>query len=99
MIALWQAQSLMLGVIFARSGNIAEMARQITMLLMLALATGLVIWVVLLVVSVIPLPRILRAKRKWAPPVVLLVMEIVVIVMTVLYHMRTAWLYAKYQSF
>ena len=99
MLALWQSQSLLLGVIFARSGgNIATVARQITGLLMVALCMGLVSSLVLLVTSVIPLPRILQAKRKWAPPLILLVMEIVVIVMAVLYHMRTAWLYEQYQQ-
>lgn len=94
--ALWQAQSLLLEVLFSRSTNIVDSARQITILLMLAITAGIVSMLILLVSSVIPLPRILHAKRKWAPPVVLVVMEIVVIVMTVLYHMRTAWLYNQY---
>jgi hypothetical protein len=98
MFALWQAQSLLLEMMFSRSGNIVTVARQITMLLMLALCVGIVSLVILLVSSVIPLPRILWAKRKWAPPVILLVMEIVVIVMTVLYHLRTAWLYDQYRE-
>ncbi|HEY6046954.1 MAG TPA: hypothetical protein VIU65_10150 [Pyrinomonadaceae bacterium] len=98
MCALWQAQSLLLEVMFARSANIAMVASKITILLMLALSVGLVSILVLLVVSVIPLPRILHAKRKWAGPVMLVLMEIAVIVMTVLYHMRTAWLYQQYQE-
>lgn len=98
MFALWQAQSLLLEVMFARSSNIAMVASKITILLMLALSVGLVSILVLLVVSVVPLPRFLRARRKWVGPVVLVVMEIAVIVMTVLYHMRTAWLYQQYQE-
>jgi hypothetical protein len=98
MVALWQAQSLLLEVMFARSSNIAMVASKITILLMLALSVGLVSILVLLVVSVIPLPQLLRAKRKWTAPVILVVMEIAVIVMTVLYHMRTAWLYQQYQE-
>ena len=98
MFALWQAQSLLLEVMFARSANIAMVASKITVLLMLALSVGLVSILVLLVVSIIPLPRLLRAKRKWAAPVVLVFMEIAVIAMTVLYHMRTAWLYQQYQE-
>ena len=98
MFALWQAQSLLLEVMFARSANIAMVASKITVLLMLALSVGLVSILVLLVVSIIPLPRFLRAKRKWAAPVVLVFMEIAVIAMTVLYHMRTAWLYQQYQE-
>ena len=98
MFALWQAQSLLLEVMFARSANIAMVASKITVLLMLALSVGLVSILVLLVVSIIPLPRLMRARRKWAAPVVLVFMEIAVIVMTVLYHMRTAWLYQQYQE-
>jgi len=98
MFALWQAQSLLLEVMFARSANIAMVASKITVLLMLALSVGLVSILVLLVVSIIPLPRLMRARRKWAAPVVLVFMEIAVIAMTVLYHMRTAWLYQQYQE-
>jgi len=95
MFALWQAQSLMLQVMFSRSGGVVSVARQITALLMFGLCAGVVSLVILLVSSVVPLPRMLWAKRKWAPPVMLVVMEIVVIVMTVLYHLRTAWLYQQ----
>ena len=98
MLALWQAQSLLLEMMFSRSGNIVTVAKQITILLMLALCVGIVGLVILLVSSVIPLPRLLWARRNWAPPVILLVMEVVVIVMAVLYHLRTAWLYEQYQQ-
>jgi hypothetical protein len=98
MFALWQAQSLLLEVMFARSTNIAMVAGKIITWLMLALIVGIVSSLILLVVSVIPLPQLLRAKLKWAPPVMLLVIEITLIVMTVLYHMRTAWLYQQYQE-
>jgi hypothetical protein len=98
MFALWQAQSLLLEVMFSRSGGIVTVARQITILLMLALCLGVASLVILLASSVIPLPRILWAKRRWAPPVMLVVMEIVVIVMAVLYHLRTAWLYDQYRE-
>src|ERR1044072_196707 len=98
MCALWQAPARLLVVMFSRSSNIAMVASKITILLMLALSVGLVSILVLLVASVIPLPRFLHAKRKWAGPVILIVMEIAVIVMTVLYHMRTAWLYQQYQE-
>jgi hypothetical protein len=98
MFALWHAQTLLLTELFSRSGNISTAARQITILLMLAMIGGFVSMVILLVSSVIPLPGILRAKRKWVAPVILLLLEIVVIVMTVLYHMRTAWLYNQYME-
>ncbi len=98
MLALWQAQSLLLEVMFSRSAGVVEVASKITLLLMLALTVGLVSVFILLITSVIPLPGFLRARRKWVPPVILVLMEIVVIVMTVLYHMRTAWLYDQWRQ-
>jgi hypothetical protein len=98
MFALWQAQSFLLEVIFAsRPGGVVEVARQIAFLLVLSMCTGAVAVLFLLASSVVPLPRILRAKRKWAPVAMLVIMELVVIAMTVGYHLRTAWLYAQYQ--
>jgi hypothetical protein len=96
MFALWQAQSLLLEVLFAER-NVMGVARQIAFLLMLSLCLGAVAILILLVSSVVPLPGILRAKRKWAPIVTLVAMEGVVIAMTVLYHLRTAWLYQQYR--
>ncbi len=98
MLALWQAQSLTLEVMFSRSFGIVDVASKITLLLMLALTVGLVSVLILLVTSVIPLPGFLRAKWKWAPPAMLVLMEVVVIVMTVLYHMRTAWLHDQWRQ-
>jgi hypothetical protein len=98
MFALWQAQSLLLESLFAaRMGGVVEVARQIAFLLMLSMCLGVVAILILLVSSVVPLPGILRAKRKWAPIVTLVAMEGVVIAMTVLYHLRTAWLYQQYR--
>jgi hypothetical protein len=98
MFSLWQAQSLLLEVIFAaRPGGVVAVAHQIAFLLVLSMCLGAVAILILLVSSVVPLPGILRAERKWAPVVMLVIMEAVVIAMTIGYHLRTAWLYQQYQ--
>jgi hypothetical protein len=97
-LLLWEAQSLLLGVIFGRSpGGVVEVARQVTLLSMMTMLLGVVSILILLVSAFVPLPRILHAKRKWAPVVMLLLMETAVIVMTVSYHLRTAWLWVQFQ--
>jgi len=99
-LLLWQAQSLLLGVIFGHAtGGVVEVARQVSLLSMLTICLGAVTVLILLVSAFVPLPEILRAKRKWAPVVMLLVIETGVIAMTALYHLRTAWLLAKYRQY
>ena len=99
-LLLWQAQSLLLGVIFGHeTGGVVEVARQVSLLSMLTICLGAVSALILLVSGFVPLPQILRAQRKWAPVVMLLVIETAVIAMTALYHLRTAWLLAKYRQY
>jgi hypothetical protein len=54
---------------------------------------------ILLASSFVPLPAVLRAKRKWAPLIMLLLMETAIIAMTVFYHLRTAWLYSSFRNY
>ena len=97
-LLLWEAQSLLLGVIFGRSpGGVVEVARQVSWLSMMTMLLGVVSILILLVSAFVPLPRILHAKRKWAPVVMLLLMETAVIAMTVLYHLRNAWLWVQFE--
>ena len=97
-LLLWEAQSLLLGVIFGRSaGGVVEVAREVTLLSMVTMLFGAVGVLILLVSAFVPLPRILHAKRKWAPVVMLLLMETAVIAMTVLYHLRNAWLLVQWE--
>jgi hypothetical protein len=97
-LLLWEAQSLLLGVIFSRSpGGVVEVARQVTLLSIMTMLFGAVSILILLVTAFVPLPRILHAKRKWAPLVMLLLMETAVIAMTVLYHLRNAWLWVQFE--
>jgi len=93
-VTLWQAQSLLVEVLVGRiQEGVASVASQITLCLMLTLALTVIGAVILLVASLVPLPRFMRAKLKWSPAVFLVVMELVLILITVAYHMRTYWFY------
>jgi hypothetical protein len=94
MLTLWRAESLLLNVLTVRSGpGIVSVADQISTCLMLTIGLAAVGCVVLLVASVVPLPAFLRAKRKWAPVIFLVVMELGLVVMTIAYHVRAYWFY------
>lgn len=94
MMTLWRAESLLLDVLTSRSGpGVVSVADQISMCRMLTIGLAAVGCVVLLVASVVPLPAVLRAKRKWAPVIFLVVVELALIAMTVAYHVRTYWFY------
>jgi hypothetical protein len=94
MLTLWQAESLLVGVLTSRSGpGIVAVASQISMFLMLTIVLAAVACLVLLVASVVPLPALMRANGKWTPLIFLVVMELAVIGMTILYHLRTYWFY------
>jgi len=94
MLTLWQAESLLVEVLTRRTGpGIVAVASQISACLMLTIALAAIACLILLVASVVPLPAALRAKRKWAPVVFLVIMELAVIGMTIMYHLRTYWFY------
>lgn len=100
MFALWRAQSLLLDAIFSRTGaGVAEVAGQITLFSIVATVLGVVGILILLASSFVPLPAILGAKRKWAPLIMLLLMETAIVAMTVVYHLRTAWLYSGFRDY
>jgi len=98
-LLLWKAQSLLLGAIFERSaGGVVDVAREVSFMAIVTMLVGAVSVLILLVSAFVPLPQILRAKRKWAPLVMLLLVETAVIAMTVLYHLRMAWLWVQFQQ-
>lgn len=101
MFALWYAQSVLLDAIIPRSSGagVSEVAGQITLFSIVAVVLGGVSILILIASSFVPLPAILRAKRKWAPLIALLVMETAIIAMTVVYHLRTAWLYSGFRDY
>ncbi|MEK6336176.1 MAG: hypothetical protein AABM67_14705 [Acidobacteriota bacterium] len=93
-VTLWQAQSLLVEVLVGRiQEGIGVVANQITVCLLLTLTLAVIGAVILLVASLVPLPRFMRAKLKWSPAVFLIVMELVLVLLVVIYHMRTYWLY------
>lgn len=101
MFALWRAQSLLLDAIFPQSAGagVSEVAGQITLFSTVATVLGVVSILILLASSFVPLPAVLRGKRKWAPLITLLVMETAIIAMTVVYQLRTAWLYSSFRDY
>jgi hypothetical protein len=101
MFALWHAQSLLLNAIIPRpvGAGVSEVAGQITMFSIVAIVLGGVSIIILLASSFVTLPAILRSKRNWAPLVALLVIETGIIAMTVVYHLRTMWLYSGFRDY
>jgi hypothetical protein len=87
----WKAHTLLLGSIMNRVG-IVTVASTIQLCSTLALITAGVFSVVLLIGSLAPLPSVLRAKRSWAPIIVLVLMEIALIALAVIFQMNMAWL-------
>lgn len=67
------------------------MASTIQLCLTLTLATAAAIALILLGVSFVPLPSVLRAKRNYAPLVILVLTEVVLIGMAIAFQVRTSW--------
>lgn len=93
-LLLWIAQSLLIKAITPGvETGMASVASSIQLCLILTLITAAVGCLILLVASVVPLPSVLRAKQKFAPLIVLVLMELALIGMTVVYQIRTSWFY------
>ena len=102
MLALWRAQSLIIDIIFGRSpvaGGVSAVAAQITVLLQITIVAAAFSGIILLLASVVPLPAMLRAERKWPPALVPLLAQIAIIAMTVAYQWRTSWLYEQVEKY
>ncbi len=93
LLLLWQAQSLLVAAISPGGGGIVHFVSNIRLCLSLTLFTSAVLVLMLLIASLIPLPKVLLSKRNWAPLVVLVLMELVLIGMAVAFQVRTSWLY------
>jgi hypothetical protein len=91
LLLLWEAQSLMIQAITPGSGGIVHYVSTIRLCLSLALVGAAVFALILMVASLIPLPSVLRAKRNWAPLLVLVLMELALIGMAVAFQVRTSW--------
>ncbi|MDX6383620.1 MAG: hypothetical protein QOK48_1193 [Blastocatellia bacterium] len=90
---VWKAESLIVEALSPGNHNIAQSAAAIQMCLTLTFLTSGILSLILLVALLVPLPSILRAKRKWAPIVVLLLIEFALIGMAVAFQLRASWLF------
>ena len=88
---IWEGDSLLMGALMSR-GNVALIAPNVRICLILTLATAGLFSLIVLAVSVIPLRPFMRAKRKWAGVVVLVLMEIVLIGLAAGFQLHMAWL-------
>jgi hypothetical protein len=88
---LWAAQSFFLEGL--RGGNISLAAPNIVLFLRMTIGASVVLAPILLIATFIPLPSIFRAKNKWAPAIILVLIMIVMIGTAVTFQMRTSWLY------
>jgi hypothetical protein len=94
MLSLWRAESLLLDVLMSRTGpGVAAVAEEISLCVYVTIGLAPLVCLALLVASLVPLPALLRTTRRWSPVIFLVMMEIVVIVMTIAFHMRTYWFY------
>ena len=87
----WKADSLLVGALIARA-NVALIASNVQLCLTLALVTAGLFSLILLVVSVIPLPSILRARQSWPPVVMLALMEISLIALAIAFQLHMSGL-------
>jgi len=93
LVLLWKAESLLIQAISPGfRGGIVEVASTIQLCLTLTPITAAAIALILLVVSLVPLPSVLKAKRNYAPLAVLVLMEMLLIGMAVAFQVRTSWL-------
>lgn len=92
-LLLWQAESLLVWILVSPGEGVVSVASQISRYLVLAPVMTVLGGFVLLIASLVPLPALFRAKGKLGPLVVLGLMEIALIVMAVLFQLRTSWLY------
>jgi len=90
LVFLWTGQSFFLGGL--RGGNISLVASNIFLFLRLAVGGCAVLAPSLLIAAFMPLPPVFRAKNKWAPVIILVLIAIVMIVTAVVFQMRTSWL-------
>ena len=93
LLLVWEAQSLLVEGMSVR--NISQLASSIQLCLVFTMVTSAAFALVLLIVSVVPLPSVMRAKRKYASILVLVLMEIVMIGMAVAFQVRASRLQPK----
>jgi len=88
---VWQANSLLMGGLMTRA-NISVIAPNIQVCLVLTLVTAGLFTLILLALSVAPLPGFMRARLKWTPVVMLVLMEILLIALAIGFQIHMSWL-------
>jgi len=91
LLLLWKAESLLVEGMSGK--NIASMASSIEFCLTLTIVIAVAVDLILLVASLVRLPAILRAKRNYAPLIVLVLMLVAMIGMAIAFQTRTSWLH------
>jgi hypothetical protein len=92
LLALWRSESVLIEAILPRGSGIAVAASAIERWLVATIVLGGIADTVLLIASIVPLPAVLRAKRRYAPLLILLLMEVALVAMAVAFQTRTSWL-------
>jgi hypothetical protein len=92
LLALWRSESVLIEAILPRGSGIAVAASAIQRWLVATIVLGGIADTVLLIASIVPLPPALRAKRRYAPLLILLLMEVALAAMAVAFQTRTSWL-------
>lgn len=87
----WEADSLLIGTLVSR-GNIAYIAPNIQTCVLLTTITAGLFSLILLAGSVVPLPGFFRARLKWTPIVMLVLMEIILIALAISFQVHMSWL-------
>jgi hypothetical protein len=95
---LWAAQSLLIQAISPGGGGVVTVISSIQFCLGLSLITAAVFSLVLLAAALVPLPAILKAKRSYAPILLIVLMEILTIAAAVTFQLRSSWLYEVRQT-
>ncbi len=91
LLLLWKAESLLVEGMSGK--NIASMASSIEFCLTITIVIAVAVDLILLVASLVRLPAILRAKRNYAPLIVLVLMLVAMIGMAIAFQTRTSWLH------
>jgi FtsH-binding integral membrane protein len=86
-----QPESLLVAAISPGGGGLVHFASNIRLYLSLTLVASAVLVLILLIASLIPLPKVLRSKRNRTPLIVLVLMELALIRMAVAFQVRTSW--------
>jgi hypothetical protein len=89
----FEAESMIIEVLTAPvdSIGIAGVASNVSLFLILSVASALFVFVILLVMSVIPFST--SSKPRWSPLITAILIEILIIIAAVAFQLRFLWLY------